>query len=147
MPADNVEGFRPDVLALLRELNAPVLPLARRQLRERLQLARRHRRPRPAAAAQEPGVEGRRAQRRRHPRVHGALPPHRRRALHRREQRPGRRRVGGRAGGVRQRRGDHADGRAAGAQRQPGAVQGALVVRRQRDGRRLAARHMPLATT
>ena len=91
MPADNVEGIRADTLQLLRELNAPGLPLAGRQLRQRLRLARRHRRPRPAAAAQEPRLDGRRAQRLRHPRVHGALPADRHRAVHRREQRPGRR--------------------------------------------------------
>ena len=48
------------------------LPLAGRELRERLRLEGRHRRPRPAAAAQEPGLEGHRVQRRRHRRVHGA---------------------------------------------------------------------------
>ena len=52
----------------------PDLPLARRQFRQRLRLARRHRRPRPPPAAQEPGLDRRRAQRLRHRRVHRLLP-------------------------------------------------------------------------
>ena len=52
----------------------PGLPLAGRKLRERLRLEGRHRRPRPSPAAQEPGLEGHRAERRRDRRVHGALP-------------------------------------------------------------------------
>ena len=74
MPADNVHGMRADTLALLKELDSPDLSLARRQLRQRLRLAGRHRRPRPAAAAQESGLEGHRAQRFRHRRVHALLP-------------------------------------------------------------------------
>ena len=65
MPADNILGWRADTLALLKELELARLPLAGRQLRQRLRLEGRHRRPRPPAAAQEPGLEGHRAQRRR----------------------------------------------------------------------------------
>ena len=57
MPADNVQGIPPDTLALLQGARLAGLSLAGRQFRQRLQLARRHRRPRPAAAAQEPGLD------------------------------------------------------------------------------------------
>ena len=74
MPADNVQGMRADTLALLKELKCARLSLARRQFRERLQLARRHRRARPPAAAEEPGLAGHRTQRFRHGRVSRFLP-------------------------------------------------------------------------
>ena len=66
------------------------LSLARRQFRQRLQLAGRHRRPRPPSAAQEPRLARHRAQRLRPRRVHGLLPAAGHRALHRRQQRTGR---------------------------------------------------------
>ena len=141
MPADNVAGHAGRHAGAAPRAQLAGLPLARRQLRQRLQLERRHRRPRPAAAAQEPGVEGRRAQRRRHRRVHGPLPPARHRALHRRQQRPGRRRR------RRPTQVEYANGAATtpmGALRaqngHAGAVRVQLVGDRQRDVRRLAAR-------
>ncbi len=140
MPADNVEGFRAGHPAAAARAECSRLSLARRQLRQRLRLARRPRRSRQTPASKEPGVAGRRAQRCRHPRVHGALSPARHRALHRGEQRPGRRDVGGRRSGVRQRRGDDDAGEGAGGERPQGAVRVPLLVDRQRDVRQLAAR-------
>ncbi len=116
------------------------LPLARRQLRQRLRLARRDRRPRPAAAAQEPGLDGRRAQRRRHPRVPRPDADPRGRALYHGQQRPRRRHHGPRGAPVRQRRGRDDDGQAAGRERPSRAVGRQALVRRQRNVRRLAAR-------
>ena len=104
MRADNVYGMRPEALDAPARTRRPRLPLAGRQLRQRLQLARRHRRPRPPPAAQEPRVERRRAQRFRHGRVHDVLPRHRYRTLHRRQQRARRRAGRRRRGAVCQRR-------------------------------------------
>ena len=142
MPADNVEGLRADTLRAAARARLARLPLAGRQLRQRLRLARRHRRPRQAPAAQEPGLAGRRAQRRRHRRVHGA-------SAGCSNTEPyiavnsglGDVHVGGRRGRVRQRRGDDAAWASCGrrtATREPYGVQ--VLVDRQRDVRRLAAR-------
>ena len=43
MPANNVEGMRPAVLELIKELDSPIYRWPGGQLRQRLQLARRHR--------------------------------------------------------------------------------------------------------
>ncbi len=61
MPADNVRGMRPDTLALLKQLNAPDVSLAGWQLRQRLRLARRHRRPRSPPAPSQSRLDRSRA--------------------------------------------------------------------------------------
>ena len=73
MPADNVEGFRPEVLAALRELNSPVYRWPGGNFVSgydwRDGVGDRDKRP----AAQEPGLVGRGAHGRRHPRIHALL--------------------------------------------------------------------------
>ena len=56
MPADNVQGIRADTLALLQRTGRHDLSLAGRLLRQRLPLARRHRRPGPTSTPVESGV-------------------------------------------------------------------------------------------
>ena len=140
MPADNVLGWRRDTMARLRELDAPGLPLAGRQLRLRLRLEGRHRRSRPPAAAEEPGVEGRRGERRRSPRVHGPHGHDRRRAVRGRQHRPRRLALGRRARRVRERRAVDPHGEGARQERPHPAVRHPPVGSGQRDVRRLAAR-------
>ena len=117
------------------------LPLSRRQLRVgAVRLAGRDRRSRQAAATLGPGLECASAERLRARRVHGSMSAARRRAVHHGERRL-RRRVFRRAGGgVRQRRGDHADGTAPRRQRASGAVRHPLLGDRERDVGRLAVR-------
>ena len=57
MPADNVQGMRADTLALLKELNAPVYRWPGGNFVSGYKWTRRHRRARPPAAAEEPGLE------------------------------------------------------------------------------------------
>ena len=118
----------------------PRLSLARRQFRQRIQLARRAGRLRSPPAAEEPRVERRRGQRFRHRRVHDLLPPAGHRPLHHGQQRPGRRRDGRRRTAIRQCRGDHAHGQASRRKRPRRALSCPLLVDRQRDVRKLATR-------
>ena len=140
MPADNVEGFRPDVLELLQELDSPVYRWPGGNFVSGYDwqdgLGDPDRRP----PRKNPGLAGRRAQRRRHPRVHAPVRAHRDRALHRREQRPGQRDAGRRRGRIRERRAGNADGQAPGPERPSRALGGQVLVDRERDVRELAAR-------
>ena len=140
MPADNVHGWRADTLALLNQLDAPVYRWPGGNFVSGYDWKDGIGDRRPPSAAQEPGLERHRAQRRRHRRVHDARARARHRAVHRRQHRA-RQDVGGRGGGrVPERRGHDADGEAAREERARGAVRRALVGHRQRDVRRLAAR-------
>ena len=140
MPADNVEGFRPDTLALLRELNAPVYRWPGGNFVSgydwRDGIGDRDRRP-PRKNPAWKGVE------------HNDVGIHEFMALCRLIStepyiavNSGLGDAASAAAEVEYANGaaDNAHGRAAGAERQPGAVQGALVVHRQRDVRQLAAR-------
>ena len=108
MPADNVEGFRADTLRLLRELNAPVYRWPGGNFVSgydwRDGIGDRDRRP-PRKNPAWKGVEHNDVGIDEFMALCRLLGD---RALHRREQRPRRRAVGGRRGGVRQRRGDDA---------------------------------------
>ena len=64
-PSADQDGFRRDVLELVKELGVPVRPLPGRQLRLRLRLAGRRGPGGEAAAEEGPRVAGRRAEQRR----------------------------------------------------------------------------------
>ena len=94
MPADNVSGFKAATLRYLKELGDRDRPLAGRQLRVGLRLARRHRRSRQAPSAPRTGLERDGVERHGDRRLHDVLPAHRRGALPRRELGPRRRPLG-----------------------------------------------------
>ena len=73
-PLSDARGFRRDVLEAARPLRVPRAPLARRQLRQRLSLARRRRARGPAPASQRARLVRRGVEPLRHRRVHRVLP-------------------------------------------------------------------------
>ena len=87
-PSATPEGFRADVLELVRELGRECRALPRWQLRLRVRLAGRHRPPRGTSAAAGPRVAVRRVQHLRHRRVRRLVPAGRRRADARPQPRP-----------------------------------------------------------
>ena len=140
MPADNIDGFRPDILARLKELDAPVYRWPGGNFVSGYDwqdgIGDRDRRP-PRKNPAWKGVE------------HNdfgidefmeLLPHHRHRALHRGQQRLGRRHDGPRGARIRQRRAGYANGQAPRGQRPSGAVRRQVLGHRQRDVRQLAAR-------
>ena len=140
MPADNVEGFRPDVLQLLRELNAPVYRWPGGNFVSgydwRDGIGDRDRRP-PRKNPAWKGVE------------HNDVGIHEFMALCRLIKTEPYIAVNSGLGdaaaaadevGVRQRRGDHADGADCARRTGTPSLQVPVVVDRQRDVRRLAAR-------
>jgi alpha-N-arabinofuranosidase len=141
MPADNVQGFRREVVAALATLHSGVYRFPGGNFvsgpydwRDAIGDSR------PACAALGPRVERAAAERLRPRRVHDALRAARRRAVRHRECRLRRRVLGGAAGGVRERRRDDADGTAARGQRTPEALRHQVLGDRQRDVGRLAVR-------
>ena len=141
MPADNVDGFRPEVLALLKELDSPVYRWPGGNFVSgydwRDGIGDRDRRPprkNPAWTGVEHNDVG----------IHefmALLPPHRRRALHHGQQRPGRRRHGrSRSSSTPTARPTTQMGRLRTRQRPPRALGRQVLGHRQRDVRRLAAR-------
>ena len=112
--------------------------LAGRELRFRLRLARRARRPRQASAAARARLERHGVERHGRRRLHDLLSAHRRHTVPRRQLRPRRRPLGGRGGGVRQRPRHQPSRSAARGERPPGSLRGEDLGRRQRDVRALA---------
>ena len=103
-------------------------------------MARRHRRSRPAPAGHRSCLEGHPAERRRHRRVHDAMPSAGRGALYHRQRRPRRRMVRGAVRRVHERCRHHADGPAARRKRPSRALRREVLGHRQRGVGRLAVR-------
>ena len=131
MPADNIRGFRPDIIALLKGQRSGMWRFPGGNYLSAFEWRDAIGDPDKRPPRLDPGSRRVSAERCRHRRIHDHDRTARRGPVYQRQRRFRRRLVGGAIGGIRQRRGHHSHGTATRGQRPPRALPHQMVGNRQ----------------